>query len=267
MALEKTLLFMLRNPLPFIVHFTCWALLAASVVVQDDPFVEGTWPYVVKILERPLSVGNLARAASIVFGEIIEDVTRHGHWILVVMPPFLISYREARGNLKGIAKEHQLWMRWYRRQQEAEVQGDTFEAPPSSENIRVNSYFRKAQKTLFFMVRNPKLLLIHFLCWFFSYFLLILMTLLPDIADIVRTASNFVRNFSSDALYFSSGALFLATIAALLAFISSYQETRGTVKGIAKVQQAWTKWYHRQQEAKGQGMPFDVSPPLFDIAG
>ncbi len=260
MALEKTLLFMLRNPLPFIVHFTCWALLAASGVVQDDPFVEDTWPSVVKILERPLSVGNLATAASMVFNEIIEDVTRHGHWILVVVPPFLICYREARGNLKGIAKEHQLWMLWYRRQQEAEAQGDTFEAPPSSENIRVNSYFRKAQKTLFFMVRNPKLLLIHFSCWFFPYFLFILMIVQPDIADIVRTASDFVRNFSSAVLFF-------APTAAILALISSYQETRGTVKGIAKVQQAWTKWYHRQQEAKGQGMPFDVSPPLFDIAG
>ena len=47
-----------------------------------------------------------------------------------------------------------------------------------------------------------------------------------------------------------------------LALISSYQETRGTVKGIVKAKQAWTEWYHQRQEAKEQGIHFDVPPPL-----
>lgn len=252
---------MVRNPIPLIVHLTCWSLLAALGVVLDDPFIEMTWPRVVVILKSPLSIGKLATAASIVFDEIVDDVTRNGFWIVVVGLPFLIGYREARGNLKGIAREQQVWMGWYRRQQEAIAAGSTFaELPPPSENMRTNSYFRKAQKTLLFMVRDPKPLLIHFLCWFFAYFFLILMTELPDIADIIRTARSFARNFSRAVLY-------LATFAAIFAIISSYQETRGSVKGIAKVGQTWTKWYHQQQEAKAQGIPFDVPPPLFDTAG
>ena len=108
------------------------------------------------------------------------------------------------------------------------------------------------------MVRNPKLLIIHFLCWIPTYFLLILITEFPDLADIVRTAGSFVRNFSS-------AISFLAIIAAISTLISSYQETRGTVKGIAKAQQAWTEWYQQQQAAKAQGVPFDVSPPSLYI--
>ena len=141
-----------------------------------------------------------------------------------------------------------------RKQQQKESRFE--ESTPPPEHIRVTSYFRKAQKTLLFLIRNPKPLIIHFLCWIFIYFFLILMTALPDIADIVRTAGRFLRNFSSAA---SS----LAIVAAILALISSYQETRGGVKGIAKVQQAWTEWYHQQQAANAQGVPFDVSPPSF----
>ena len=65
-------------------------------------------------------------------------------------------------------------MEWYRRQQDAIAAGGTFEeSSPSSENMRVNSYFKKAQKTLLFLIRNPKPLIIHFSCWIFGYFLLI----------------------------------------------------------------------------------------------
>ena len=75
-------------------------------------------------------------------------------------------------------------------------------------------------------------------------------------ANIVRAVENFARNFLSAAPY-------LAIVAAIFGLISSYQETRGTVKGVAKAQQAWAEWYYQQQEAKAQGVPFDVSPPLF----
>ena len=112
MKVEKTLLFMVRNPVPLIVHLTWWFLFAAWGVVSDDPFIEGTWPHIVQIVRPPSSIGNFVTAASIVFNEIVEDIGRHGFWILVVIPPLLICYREAAGNLKGIASEHQVWMEW-----------------------------------------------------------------------------------------------------------------------------------------------------------
>ena len=245
MKISKTLLFMVRNPIPLIVHLTWWFLFAAWGVVSDDPFIEGTWPHIAQIVSSPSSIGNFVTAASIIFDEIVEDIGRNGFWILVVIPPFLICYREAVGNLKGTAREHQVWMEWYRQQQEAS---------PPPENIRANSYFRKAQKTFLFMIRNPKILLIHFLCWMPTYFLLILTTEFPDLADIVRTVGNFANNFFPAVVY-------LAIVAGIFSLISSYQETRGTVKGITKTQQTWKEWYHQRQEAKAQGAPFDVSPP------
>lgn len=257
MKVGKTLLFMLRNPIPFIVHLTCWFSLAAWGVVADDPFIVGTLPYIKVIVAPPASIGDYLKATSIIWDEIIKDLTRNGFWVLVVMPPFLICYREAVGNLKGISDEHRIWMEWHRQQQEATAEGDNFVEPaPPLKNMRVNSYFRKAQKTLSFMIRNPKLPFIHFLCWLLTCFLLILITVLPDLADVVRIAENFARNFLSVMP-------FLAIVAAIFGLISSYQEARGTVKGVAKVQQAWAEWYCQDQEAKAEGVPFDVSPPLF----
>ena len=259
MKVLETLLFMLRNPIPLIVHLTCWFLLAAWGIVSDDPFIEKTWPYIKVIVAPPASIGDFLKAVSIIWDEIIEDLTRTGFWVLVVMPPFLICYREAVGNLKGTANEHKAWMEWYRQQQEATAEDDNFvESSPPLKNMRVNSYFRKAQKTLLFMIRNPKLPLIHFLCWMITCFLLVLISILPDLANIVRAVENFARNFLSAAPY-------LAIVAAIFGLISSYQETRGIVKGRAKVQQVWAEWYCQQQEAKAQGVPFDVSPPLFRI--
>ena len=258
MKVRKTLLFMLRHPIPLIVHLTCWFLLAAWGIVADDPFIEGTWPHIVQIMTPPASAGDFLKAASIIGDEIIKDLKRNGFWVLVVMPPFFICYREAIGNLKGTAKEHQIWMAWYRRQQETIAAGDDFvESSPPLKHMRVNSYFRKAQKTLLFLIRRPKPLLIHFLYWIPAYFLLILTTEFPDLADMVRTTGSFVRNFPLTLAY-------LAIVAAIFSLISSYQETRGTVKGIAKVQQAWAEWYRRQQEAKAQGTLFDAPPPSFN---
>ena len=259
MKVLETLLFMFRHPIPLIVHLTCWFLLAAWGIVTDDPFIEETWPYVVKIVEPPVSIGDYLKAASIIWDEIVEDLTRTGFWVFVVMPPALICYREAIGNLKGIGDEHRIWMEWHHQQQEATATGDNFVEPaPPLKNMRVNSYFRKAQKTLLFMIRNPKLPFMHFLCWLLACFLLILITVLPDLANVVRIAENFARNFLSVLP-------FLAIVAAIFGLLSSYQEARGTVKGVAKVQQAWAEWYRQQQEAKAQGVPFDVSPPLFRI--
>ena len=138
MKVGKVILFLVRNPVPFIVHLIWWFLFAAWGIVSDDPFIMGAWPHIVKIVEPPASVGNYMTAASIIWNEIMKDLMRHGFWMLVVMPPFLISYREAVGNLKGRTEAHQAWVEWHHRQQVAEDDtSEEFTPPP--ENIRANS--------------------------------------------------------------------------------------------------------------------------------
>lgn len=261
MKIPKTLFFMVLNPIPLIVHLTWWSLFAALSIVFDDPFIEGRWRHIAQIVSPPSSFGNYVTAASIIFDEIIKEFTRDGgtyFFIFVMLPCTIISYREARGNLQGIAREQQAWMRWYHRQQETIAQGNTFgESPHSSEVRNVNSYFRKSLRAVLSMVRNPMPLIVHFACWFSAFTLLFaVLFALTEWAGIVDTAREFVKMLPEFAL-----------LPLVLALLSSYQETRGTVKGIAKVQQAWTEWHRRQQEAKTQEIRFDAPPPLFDTAG
>ena len=145
-------------------------------------------------------------------------------------------------------------MGWYRHQQETIAAEDTFEEPSTPlESKKANSYFRKAQRTLLFMVRNPMSCIIHFACWFSAFTLLFVVT---DWAGIVDTTRKFVQMLPDFVI-----------LPLVLALLSNYQEIRGTIKGTVKVQQAWTEWYHRQEEAKTQGTHFDTPPPLFDTAG
>lgn len=257
MKTTKTLFFMVQNPIPLIVHLTWWFLFAALGVVFDDPFIEGKWPHIAQIISPPSSFGNYVTAASIIFDEIIKEFTIGGgmyFFIFVMLPAFTISYREARGNLQGIAREQQTWMRWYHRQQETIAEGNTFEeAPPSSEEEQVNSYFRKALKTLLSMARNPIPFIVHFVCWFSPFTLLFAVTEWVGIVDTTREFVQALPHFAIPSL--------------ILALLSSYQETRGTLKGIIKVRQMWAEWYYRPQEAKTQETRFDAPPPLFDTAG
>lgn len=256
MKIPKTLFFMVLNPIPLIVHLTWWSLFAALGVVFDDPFIEGRGRQIAQIVSPPSSFGNYVTAASIIFDEIIKEFTRDGGYffIFVMLPAFIISYREARGNLQGIAREQQAWMRWYHQQQETIARGNTFEeSPPSSEDKQINSYFRKTLRALLSMTRNPMPLIVHFAYWFSAFTLLFALT---EWAGIVDTAREFVKMLPEFAL-----------LPLVLALLSSYQETRGTVKSTAKVQQTWTEWHRRQQEAKTQETRFDAPPLLFDTAG
>ena len=96
------------------------------------------------------------------------------------------------------------------------------------------------------MVRNPKRFILHFACWFSPFALLIVVDLVftPEIARDV------VGGLTPVVIFF-----------AVLALISSYQETRGTVKGVAKEEKVWTKWYQRQINAVQQGYPLAGPPP------
>ena len=149
----------------------------------------------------------------------------------------MISYREAKGNLKGIADRQQVWMQWYQEQQETIKQGDTFEEPSPSENVQADSYFKKTQKTLQFMARYPMSLIVHFACWFLAFIFLY-----------------------GEFLYFVP-ILFVI----IPALISSYQEARGTVKGTAKEGAEWMKWYQRQTGAKAQGYSLAEVPPALNM--
>ena len=213
--IPETLFFLIRNLKPFIVHLTYWVsayvfLCFMTLRPEDTP-------------EDIFEVFEIIA----MFGQFLP-------WIALIV--FVISYREARGNLRGIANRQQAWMRWYQAQQEAINRGEIFEEPPPSENTQADSYFKKAQKTLQFMVRHPMSLIVHFACWFLAFifkygdsldFLLILFVIIP-------------------------------------ALISSYQEARGTVKGAAKEGAEWMKWYQRQTGAKAQDYTLAEVPPALN---
>ena len=267
MKVSKTLLFMFQNPIPFIVQLICWFLYAALQVMSKGPstdeslsgeisFIDGALPGIVRLANTsfdnlPGSLENFAIIVSVIFDEVIIEILKDGGWVFILIPVFIISYREAKGNLKGIAKERQTWMQWYDGQQEVIKQEATLEQPPSTlEDTQAGSYSRKAQRTVFSMVRNPMLFVLHFACWFTPFILLFIV----DWASAIETAPNFL-NFLPIAF----------TFAVIPALISSYQETRGTVKGTAKEGEVWTKWYQRQINATAQGYTLAGPPPSLEI--
>ena len=213
--IPETLFFMVRNLKPFIIHLTCWiagyALLFFTTLpprkVPDD------------IFEMFALIG--------MFGQLLP-------WIAIIV--FVISYREARGNLKGIAKVQRIWMQWYQGQQETISRGEIFEEPPPSERLQTNSYFRTAQKTVQFMAHHPMSLTVHLACWFLA----------------------FIFEYGD---FLAAMPILFVIIPAL---ISCYQEARGTVKGAAKEGAEWMKWYQRQTGAKAQDYTLAEVPPALN---
>ena len=213
--IPETLSFMVRNLKPFIIHLTCWIAGYAFLFFTTLP------PR--KVPEDIFEVFELIA----MFGEMLP-------WIALIV--FVIGYREARGNLKGIANTQQVWMRWYQEQQETIRQGDTFEEPPPSKNAQADSYFKIAQKTLQFMARHPMSLIVHLACWFLA----------------------FIFRYGD---FLASMPILFVIIPAL---ISSYQEARGTVKGAVKEDAEWMKWYQRQTGAKAQDYTLTEVPPALN---
>ena len=215
--IPENLLFMVRNLKPFIIHLTCW--IAAYTLLFFTTLPPSKTPEdIFEILDL---IG--------LFGQLLPG-------ILIIV--FVISYREARGNLKGVANERQIWMWWYQGQQETISHRDIFEEPPPSENIQTDSYFKIAQKTILSMLRTPMRLMIHFIGW-----------------------------ISIVILWFGEvGSSMPFLFMVIPALISSYQEARGVVKGTAKEGEVWTKWYQRQTEAKTQGYTLTEMPPSLKTA-
>lgn len=214
--ISETLFFMVRNLKPFITHLTCWIFTCALLFFTTLP-----------PSKTPEDIFEIFELIGL-FGQLLP-------WIFIIV--FVISYREARGNLKGVANEQQVWMRWYQGQQETISHGDIFEEPPPSENIQTDSYFKIAQKTILSMLRNPMRLMIHFIGW-----ISIVILWLGEVGSFMP---------------------FLFMV--IPALISSYQEARGNVKGVAKEREVWTKWYQRQTKAKTQGYTLDEVPPSLNV--
>ncbi|MCY3743539.1 MAG: hypothetical protein OXH00_21195 [Candidatus Poribacteria bacterium] len=210
--IPETLFFMVRNLKPFIIHLTCWIFTCALLFFTTLP-----------PSETPEDIFEIFEIIGF-FGQLLL-------WIFLIV--FVISYREARGNLRGVTNAQQVWMQWYQGQQETVNRGEIFEEPPPLENTQANSYFRIAQKAILLMLLNPTRLMIHFIFW-----VLIVIFFFGEIG--------------------SSMPILLVFIPIL---ISSYQEARGTVKGTAKEGEIWTKWYQRQTEAKAQGYTLAELPP------
>ncbi|MDE0398027.1 MAG: hypothetical protein OXL96_09500 [Candidatus Poribacteria bacterium] len=210
--IPETLFFMVRNLKPFIIHLTCWIFTYALLFFTTLP-----------PSKTPEDVFEIFELIGL-FGQLLP-------WIFIIV--FVISYREARGNLKGGANAQRVWMRWYQGQQETISHGDIFEEPPPSENIQTDSYFKLAQKTILSMIRNPLSVMVHLICWFAAF------------------------------IFVFGGILsfVLGLFGIIAALISSYQEARGAIKGTAKEGEVWTKWYQRQTGAKAQDYTLAELPP------
>ena len=254
MRMPKTLLFMVLNPIPFIVPlFVSWISFSALATLSDDPFIYGTWPDIVE-------AASIRTAVALIIGEIIDDFASELYWI-AIPAALLISFWSAISHTKGIAKERQLWMPWYQ-QQNAIAQGNTLEElPTASENIGTNAYFRNTQSVLSRLIQHLIYFVIHFSCWFSA--LVLLAAIIHRSNGMVETAYYLVRSFPD-----------IAIPAAIHAFLSSYQGTRSSTKGSVKERQTWIEWYdmwmqwyQRQQEAKTLGYVLDEVPPLFNTAG
>ena len=264
MKVRNTLLFMLRNPIPFIVQLVCWFFYVGLNVASEDPYAEAPsirnprnpWSRVLSLIQTslsdlPESLENFVIIVSVIFDDVVKEVLTDEGWIFIVLFAFIIGYREAKGNLKGVARERQTWIEWYDQQQEVIRGESTLAEPPLTlEDTQVNSYFRKAQRTVLFMVRNPIRFVLHFACWATPLILLFIL----DWASGIQTARNFL-NFLP----------IIFTFTAIPALVSCYQETRGIVKGIAKEGEVWSKWHQRQIKAIADGYPVASPPPSLNI--
>ena len=239
MKIPKTFVFMVFNPIAFAVSlFVSWVSFSALITLADDPFIYGTWPGVV-------AAASIRTALSLIIGDIVADFAYEVYWIAIPCA-LLISFRRARGHLKGITKERQVWIQWYHQQQEAITQGNIFEEIPP---------FREAQSVLLRLIQQLMAFIVHFSCWFSAFALLA--TILQPSNGIVEAAHYLVRAFPD-----------IAIPAIIHALLSSYQEARGTIKEVAKEQQVWMKWcdmrlkwHQRQQGAKALGYTLTEAPP------
>lgn len=223
----ETVIFMLRNPKQFFIHFLSWGIgvpLLFIILMELWIGLSEGFGHFPSILDFTLFFSQFAIPAAVL--------------------AFCISYREARGNLKGIASEQQVWNRWYAQQQTLQNETD-FEELPSSKNMQPDSYFMTAKRTVLSMLRTPLQYFIHLICWIFGFVVvygitdLFVIEGLPDFAQIL--------------------------LVMILAFISCYQEIKGNLNGANSQRQVWMDWYNRQQQSSEEEIKLIESPPMLEV--
>ncbi len=224
-TLAETVIFILRHPKSFFIHFLSWVFAVPTLFIFFAISFNFYQNWTIQSL--PEVVG--------IYAEFCIPLT-----IFAV----IISYREAKGNLKGITSEQQKWDRWYM-QQQAAPQDKPFEESSSFANRQPDIYFFTAEKTLRSMLRKPHQFLLHLICWISGIVLvygitdLFVMEGLPDFAQIL--------------------------LVMILAFITCYQEIKGNLNGTTSQRQVWVDWYSRQQQASEEEIKLVESPPLLEV--
>ena len=216
---RQTVLFMFRHLILLVGHFLCWFTLLVLPILFDGS-------------------GFVRRLPEIVIPAVIFTL--------------ILSYREARSHLKGMAIGRDIWTKWYYRQRQTTAQRNIFDEPPSSESVKPYAYSGEIPKILLFMGQNPKPFIVHLTCWIFVIGLLFFTSLQPH-----KTPEDIMEVFDLIGTFF---AQFLPWIT-IIVFIISYREARGNLKGIAKTQRVWMQWYHRQQATIRCADTFAEPPP------
>ena len=207
---QDTLLFIVRNPLLLILHFAIWV-------------------YIFAMLKFLFTVNEgIVEASSNFVNSLSKDI------LLAFVSSLISCYRDARGNLKGIAAERLVWSKWYQRQNEINKHGDTIGAPPPSKDIRGDSYMTTIIPTILTILRRPTTFLTQFIFWFVTCELLYSLSL----------------GFWYKPRAFNVYSILLeyAISAGILAFLISYRKARAEQRGFAIENQAWMRWIKLQKE-------------------
>ena len=223
-TLAETVVFMLRNPRSFFIHFMSWVFAVPMLFIF--------FAIIFNFYEN-LTIPSLQEVVEIYF-EFCMPLT-----IFAV----IISYQEAKGNLKGVVSEQQVWNRWYTRQQ-AVPQDNPFEELSSFANKQPDTYFLTAERTLLSMLRKPQQFILHLICWISGFVVVYGITDLFVIEEMPDTVQ----------------ILLVIT----LAFISCYQRIKGNMNGTNSQRRAWMDWYNRQQQAE-DGLQPTESPPMLGV--
>ncbi len=238
MKAPKSLLYLVDNPISIVVNFLVLCILGSSIgTILDDPFKYDTWEYLSRdindaIDNLPWSVWQFVDVLSVIVDEAVKDFS-YIAWLFFIPFVIAITYREAVGSQRGIEKERKVWMEFYETHLNEIKSGDEFEIDRIAENKTSESYLRTTLKTLLYMLRNPLLLVLHFVVWVYVLAMFIFLFSLDE--GIVEASNNFVKSILQDGKH----CIFFA-------LVSSFREGRGYFKGIATERQVWMKWYDRQ---------------------
>ncbi len=222
-TLLKSLLILVRNPLLLVLHFTAWVFALAMFL------------FIFSLNEGIVNAsGNFVRS-------ILQNTEQ------AILCAFISSFREARGYVKGIAIERQVWTKWYDRQIDNIEKGETISNPPPSEKVRWDSYIMKIQNTFRLIYSDATHFGIQFALWCAIFALLSL------------PSFGYTRNPTYTSLI---GSFVIPGM--LVTFLICYRKARGIIKGRDKEQGVWVRWCQHQKIAKIIGAAPNKPPSLYE---